>query len=477
MRIAGLFVCLLCFLVSELSSVADSPSFQAGAAAVETTPEVFPVRLRSGKSHLVHDPLHARAIAFQNGGGRAVIALIDAIGIGREEADEVKRRVAEIAGWNAEEILISATHSHTTPSVGGDDPGSESYKEKRFDGMVTAITRAIANLQPASVGFGSHDEPSEVRNRRWHMEAGMMPPNPFGEFDKVKMNPGFNHLVQPAGPVDPAVSVIDVRTRGGRPLGLVANYALHYVTGVPRQIVNGREMGMASADYFGEFARIMPYRLAGAKPTEGFVAMMTNGASGDINNNPFGIDRAPRAPFEQVRIVASKAADAAWEATRDLEFIVDPLIATRQREVSLTYRTVTRNQVVRAEATLEAIKEEGEEAFPKKAAQYARQILNFEGARPPEPVLVQAIRIGDQAIVALPFEVLVEIGLELKEESPFEHTIVIGLANGSYGYLPPPNQHVLGGYETWIGTSRFVPQSSVILVEHLLEMLDELNAL
>lgn len=469
--------CIVFVFCADFLSVAYSQDFQAGAAAIETTPEVFPVRLRSGKSHLVHDPLHARAVAFQNGEGRAVIALIDAIGIGRDETDEVKRQAAEITGWNPDEILISATHSHTTPSAGGDDPGSVAYKEKRFNGMLTAITAAVANLEPASVGFGSHDEPSEVRNRRWHMEAGEMPPNPFGEFDEVKMNPGFNHLIKPAGPVDPAVSVIDVRTRGGRPLGLVANYALHYVTGVPRQIVDGREMGMASADYFGEFARVMPYRLGGAKPSKGFVAMMTNGASGDINNNPFGIARAPRAPFEQVRIVASKAADAAWEATRDLEYDDDPLIATRQREVPLTYRTVTRNQVVRAEATLEAIKEEGEEAFPKKAAQYARQVLNFEEARPPEPILIQAIRIGDQAIVALPFEVLVEIGLELKAKSPFDHTIVVGLANGSYGYLPPPNQHVLGGYETWIGTSRFVPQSSVELVENLFEMLDELHAL
>lgn len=470
-------LCVLCALWGEISTVAYAEDFQAGAAAIETTPEVFPVRLRSGRSHLVHDPLHARAVAFQNGEGRVVITLIDAIGTSREETDEVKRQAAEITGWKPEEMLISATHSHTTPSAGGEDPGSVAYKEKRFNGMLTAITTAIAKLEPASVGFGSHDEPSEVRNRRWHMESGMMPPNPFGEFDEVKMNPGYNHLVKPAGPIDPEVSVIDVRTRGGKPLGLIANYALHYVTGVPKQIIEGREMGMASADYFGEFARIVPFRLGGAKPPENFVAMMTNGTSGDINNNAFGIVRAPRAPFEQVRIVASKAADAAWQATRDLEYDDQPLIATRQREVPLTYRTVTRSQVVRAQATLEAIKEEGEVAFPKKAAQYARQILNFEEARPPEPVLIQAIRIGDQAIVSLPFEVLVEIGLELKEKSPFEHTFVIELANGTYGYLPPPKQHRLGGYETWIGTSRFVPQSSVLLVENLLEMLDELHAL
>ncbi|MFP6903866.1 MAG: hypothetical protein VCG02_01520 [Verrucomicrobiota bacterium] len=463
------------FIPWSNSSAADT--LQVGTAAIETTPEVFPVRLRSGKSHLVHDPLHARAIAFQNGEGRVVITLIDAIGIGREETDEVKTRATAITGWKPEEMLISATHSHSTPKAGGEDPGSVAYKKIRFNGMLKAITTAIANLEPARVGFGSHDEPSEVRNRRWHMEPGKMPPNPYGEFDTVKMNPGMNHLVKPAAPIDPEVCVIDIRTqKGNKPLGLIANYSLHYVGGIPKQIIDGREMGMASADYFGEFSRIMPYRLAG-NPPENFVAFMTNGTSGDINNIPFGIKRPPREPFEQCRIVATKAADAAWCATRDLEYDVRPLIATRQREISLTYREVNVFQLNRAHATLEGIKEKGDEAFPKKAGQYARQIVNFREKRPPEPVLIQAIRIGDQAIVTLPFEVLVEIGLEIKAKSPFKHTFTIELANGSYGYLPPPNQHKLGGYETWLGTSRFVPDSSVILTKNLLEMLAELHAL
>ena len=469
-----LFPCLP-FIPWSNSSAADT--LQAGTAAIETTPEVFPVRLRSGRSHLVHDPLHARAIAFQHGEGRVVITLIDAIGIGREETDEVKRRAAEITGWKPEEMLISATHSHTTPSTGGDDPGSVGYKQKRFNGMLKAITTAIANLEPARVGFGSHEEPSEVRNRRWHMEPGKMPPNPYGEFDTVKMNPGMNYLVKPAAPIDPELCVIDVRTqRRNKPLGLIANYSLHFVGGMPKHIIDGREMGMASADYFGEFARIMPYRLAG-NPPENFVAMMTNGTSGDINNLPFGIKRPPREPFEQCRIVATKAADAAWRATRDLEYTDNPLIATRQREISLTYRKVNEAQVTRALSTLKGVKEKGEEAYPKKAEQYARQIVNFQEKRLPEPVLIQAIRIGDQAIVSLPFEVLVEIGLEIKAKSPFKRTFTIELANGYYGYLPPPNQHKLGGYETWLGTSRFIPESSVILVKNLLEMLDELHAL
>ncbi len=80
-------------------------------------------------------------------------------------------------------------------------------------------------------------------------------------------------------------------------------------------------------------------------------------------------------------------------------------------------------------------------------------------------------------MVSMPFEVVVEIGLEIKKKSPFKHTFLIELANGGYGYLPPLNQHKLGGYETWLGTSRFKPHSSELLISNLIEMLKDLKEL
>ena len=121
-----------------------------------------------------------------------------------------------------------------------------------------------------------------------------MPPIPLGEKDQVKTNANRNHLVRPAGPLDPELCVIDVRTNRHKPLALIANYALHYVGGIPKvKEEDGRLVGMASADYFGEFSRVMPYRIGGSNPPEEFVALMTNGASGDINNLVFTGTRAP----------------------------------------------------------------------------------------------------------------------------------------------------------------------------------------
>ena len=217
--------------------------------------------------------------------------------------------------------------------------------------------------------------------------------------------------------------------------------------------------------------------VGGADPPDNFVAMMTNGASGDINNIDFYGKRAPRVPFEQARVVATKTADAAWRAVKKIDqYDENALVAVRQREVTLKYRKTTEAEVERARKLLELPRKEREKLH-KRATQYADNTLRFADPEHPktEDVIVQAIRIGDQAIVSMPFEVLVEIGLEIKRKSPFPRTFLIELANGAYGYLPPPHQHALGGYETWLGTSRFEEDSSVILTRNLLEMLEMLS--
>ena len=453
---------------------------KVGIACVDVSPTIFPIQLRSGKSNFVHDPLHVRAVAFQRDEGRVVICLIDAIGIGREMSDLAKSRASEKTGWKVEDMLICATHTHTAPKGGTGMLGREAYEKLKHQKLEEAIVQAIESLEPAKVGFSSEDEPSEVRNRRWFLQPGTMPPNPLGEKDQVKTNAGRNHLVRPAGPIDPELCVIDVRNSRNKPLALIANYALHYVGGVPKKIDNqGREVGMASADYFGEFSRIMPFRIGGVNPPDNFVAMMTNGASGDINNLVFTGTRAPRSPFEQIRIVASKTADAAWRAVKKIEaYETKPVIATRQREVNLPYREPSEREIKLAEDLLQRTRKE-RDAINSRTTSVATRVIEYANPKHPrtEPVLIQAFRIGEQAMVSMPFEVLVEIGLEIKRRSPFERTFLISMANGGYGYLPPPNQHKLGGYETWLGTSRFQPQSSEILIKNLLEMLEDLRPL
>ena len=182
-------------------------------------------------------------------------------------ADEAKLTAAEKTGWNPQSIMIAATHSHSTPKGGDTSPGRIAYEKKRRAGLAEALVKAIEALEPAKVGFASDEEASEVRNRRnFYEEGASSTRNPFGGYDKVRMNGGTKGIIKPAGPIDPEICVVDVRTERGKPLGLLANYALHYVGGIPSVTEeDGRVRGMASADYFGEFAKVMPFRLEGRR--------------------------------------------------------------------------------------------------------------------------------------------------------------------------------------------------------------------
>ena len=187
---------LVALFFLSLATPSYSEQLEVGASCIDVNPKVFPIQLRSGKSNYVHDPLHVRAVAFQRGEGRAVICLIDAIGIGRDMSDLAKARAAEKTGWKPEEMLICATHTHTAPKGGEGTPGKEAYEKLKHEKLEEAIVKAIQSLQPARVGFGSDEEPSEVRNRRWFLQPGTMPPNPLGEKDQVKTNANRNHLVK-----------------------------------------------------------------------------------------------------------------------------------------------------------------------------------------------------------------------------------------------------------------------------------------
>ncbi len=398
------------------------------------------------------------------------VVVLDSLGAGPEVLDEAKEIASKTTGIPADKMLVSSTHTHTgPPSNAKDGPApAVAYRKLLVAGVAESIVKAHAALRPAAVGAAAHPLPDEVFNRRWFLKPGKMPLNPFGRLDQVKMNPGTSPdvLDHPAGPTDPDITIISVQDLKRKPIALYANYSLHYVGGVPE--------GQMSADYFGEFARVMPSRVRG---DENFVAMMSNGTSGDINNIPFNVVRPPREPFEQIRIVAQKSADTAWFAYQKIQMHrSDVRLGMRQRMIKLKYRRPTAEQVAEAKAVLAVKDKEAIAKLPRLAQNYARSTINAaEREEDTVTVKLQAIRIGDLAVCAIPFETFVETGLDLKKRSPFPQTLVVGLANARHGYLPTPEQHKLGGYETWLGTNQVQEDTSVILTDNLLEMLAELK--
>ncbi|HUT94055.1 MAG TPA: neutral/alkaline non-lysosomal ceramidase N-terminal domain-containing protein [Thermoguttaceae bacterium] len=465
------FIVALCVPCHAAEKVA--PTLRAGASAVDITPKIFPLNMpglfTARMAESAHDPLHARALVLDDGATTLALVVVDNIGVAQEVCDEAKGMASKQCGIAVDKILVASTHTHTGPNSNikaGPAPAVE-YRKVLVAGIAESIVRAHAALRPAGVGAAASPLPEEVFCRRWFLKPGKMTPNPFGQMDKVKMNPGTSADVidRPAGPTDPDVTILSVQdATSGKPLALLANYSLHYVGHVPE--------GMISADYFGEFARLMRSRMGGGD----VVAIMSNGTSGDINNAPFLVERPPRKPFEQIQIVAEKAAEAAWRAHATIAtHRQDARLGMIQRQVTLKRRRPTSEQIAAAKAVL-AVKDQAQrDKLPRLAENYAHRTLSLAEASETVNVPVQALQIGDLAVCTIPFEAFAEISLGLKKRSPFPRTMVIGLANGTNGYLPTPEQHKLGGYETWLGTNRVQEDASVILTDNLLEMLRELQ--
>lgn len=450
---------------------------RAGAAASNITPELgrdiiggfvpFPA------TH-IHDELYARCLVLENEEVRVVLVVCDLLGINRVVSESARKQIAADHHVPPSHVLISATHTHSAASALGADSrklGQEMDEYQKFVArrIADGVGRAIQNLRPAEIAFGSVDVPDHVFNRRWHMKPGTTPVNPFGGSDMVKMNPprGNPNLVKPAGPIDPQVSFLSVRETGGEPLALYAAYSLHYVGGVGR--------GHVSADYYGVFCNRLKSLLGPPADADDpavdrpeFVAMMANGTSGDINNIDFRNRRPRRQPYEQMKIVGRDVAEKVFQGMQDLEYQRDLPLRAVYREPEIRWRKVTDEQQAWAEETLAA----GPKSTRDLSYIYAERAKTMTAYPEATTTPLHVVRIGEVTIGTMPFEVFAEIGLEFRRRCQGD-AFMVELAHGYFGYLPTPRQHRLGGYETWLGTNRVQQEASDILLEELLEMAAE----
>jgi hypothetical protein len=361
---------------------------------------------------------------------------------------------------------MSATHTHT---AGTATPVFQSEADAEYQLFLTrkiadSVRMALNNLEPARVGWGVGSLPQHVFNRRWKMKPGTVLPNPFGGTDQVKMNPaaGSPDLLEPAGPTDPDLAVISVRALDGRPIALLANYSLHYVGA-----------GQFSADYFGVFADRIQQLLGADRQDPPFVGMLSNGTSGNINNIDFRQQRPADPPFARMKAVANDVAAETLRVANNIRYLDWVPLAVRQTEIELGVRRPTAEEQDRARQIM--AKAQGP-AMRTPEEIYARETVLISEYPPKVPLILQALKIGDLAIAAIPCEVFVEIGLEIKKKSPFVPTFTTSLANGYNGYLPTPEHHRLGGYETWRARSSYLEtDASLRIVERLLELLQQLR--
>jgi hypothetical protein len=419
--------------------------FKAGAARIDITPETLPVLVNGGMTSRSVDKIktriHARAVAMTDGRTQLAIVVVDTCMMGRAFLDEVKALAAQRTGIPRDRILISAVHAHSVPSVVGclgtePDPVYVPFLRAR---LVEAIAAAQAAMEPARVGCAVANAAQFTALRRWIRRPDRVVEDPFGNPTvRANMHAGANwdNVTGESGPEDPDLMLIAFQARDGRPLAVLANFSMHYFGDTD-----------ISADYFGLFCEGLRARIAPQSPggKAAFVGLMSHGCSGDIWRRDYTRPASEWNAKLTIEDYTNALLEVAMKAYRTIRYSEPTELAMAERRMTLPRRVPDKQ---RLEWAQRIVTEMGPRPPKTLAEVYAREQLLLD-KEPAIEVVTQALRIGTIGIATTSCETYAVTGLKIKAASPLVPTMVIELANGGDGYIPPPEQHLFGGYNTW----------------------------
>ncbi|MEW4489191.1 LamG-like jellyroll fold domain-containing protein [Thalassoglobus sp. JC818] len=435
-------------MLLSLSLLANQTNaeLKVGAVATEVTPVDLPVLVNGSMvSRTVSDvtsKLHARTVVIDDGEERLAICVVDSCMLPKTLVDDVKALTAAKTKLKPDQILISATHTHSAPSSMGalGTSPDEQYVAFLRERLVNSFVAAEKQLEPAVVGWGQQYAPEYTALRRWIYRTDKPQLDPFGNSTvKANMHAARNpdDVTGESGPEDPVLSLLSFQSPDGRPIALIANFSMHYFG----------DKGLSS-DYFGLFSNGLQEQLSHQdENSPPFVAMMSHGCSGDIWRRDYRkiIETGESSEHQTITEFAEGLIGVAKTAYDEIEYQPDATIDMAESRFELDYRTPDQQRLKWANEIVAELDGRLPETRPEI---YAREQVFLDELQSTE-VVVQAVRIGDFAIATTPNETYALSGLKIKRSSPFAKTMVIELANGGDGYIPPPEQHYLGGYNTW----------------------------
>ncbi|EDL58861.1 hypothetical protein [Gimesia maris] len=468
-------LCVLVLTTTNLQA-AETPQVKVGFAERDITPEIGMEQPGGyGKSfhRSFHDPCKVRVAVFDNGKNVVAVVSLDALFIRRVTVDEIRQRVEAKCKIPANSILLHATHSHSSGPMGMILPGEydhaskfvqelayeksstadTAYLETVVDQSVEAICEAYQKRNASECGAGVGIEEQVAFNRRFFMRNGLTYTHP---------RPGNPDIVKPAGPVDPEVGVIGVWDEQGQLKGCIVNFVCHATT----------NPGGISANYIYYVEQVI--RGFFGKDT---VVVFLAGASGDVTQVD-NLSKFQRRPSEESsRFVGGRVGAEAVKVLVSMPRGNFETIASKTKMLKIPRRKPSREHL---EEALEQVK-----AGPGKAGAtnwiFAKETVLLDARLQKEPVAdveVQAVQLGPVVLLTDPAEFFCQLGLDIKEGSPFPITFPVSLANGCVGYVPTKEAFDKngGGYETRLSSySNLEITAGPQMVEAAVELSKELT--
>lgn len=427
-------------LVLLLPLIAPAAELLVGAAQVDITPAkgtpmagYYSQRAAEG----THDPLFARALVIEQDGTKVALVALDLIHTTFGMTTESRKLIEAETKIPGGHVMLFASHAHTGPTLseggtyaaatGGGNKLAKDYMAELPKKIAQAVAKADAAKKPAKVHRGIGKEEGLAFNRRFHMTDGTVGWNP-GKLNK--------NILKPAGPTDDSVPVVQFVTadKEAKVIATYVNFSMHADT------VGGLYF---SADYMGVLAEALT-KVHG----EQAVTLFGLGCCGDVNHINVNSDRPQKGHAEAARIGGRLAGEVLRVLDNSQPVEVGPLVVS-SATVDLELPRVNDLELEMAKQVVKDVLDD-----KKPAPKFLDQVEAFKAVdvreRLGKPIAseVQVISLGSELVwVSLPGEIFTDLGLQIKDGSPFKQTMLNELANGSVGYVPTKLAYSQGNYE------------------------------
>ncbi|MGC8861593.1 MAG: neutral/alkaline non-lysosomal ceramidase N-terminal domain-containing protein [Armatimonadota bacterium] len=375
---------------------------------------------RAAPSTGLHDPLMARAVLLDDGANRLAIVSCDLLGLAPDVVDRVRQRIRGKTGIEAGQIVICCTHTHSGPAsmpmrghMGYVYTGWLRATQAKLVGLVTDLA---GRLEPARLAFGSTTVTGIGFNRQ----------------DNSK-------------PIDEELGTISVERPDGRAIATLVNYAVHAVV-----------LGPQNLEYSGDFPGATTRRI---DELTGGVGIYLQGACGDVDPITQIQKSWGRGTFEDCEVIGNRLAEAALDALKGVERTAEVVLGCGRCVVGVPLdpppsleeleRLISQFRADRKAAVAAPARDQAAELTAKAMLSWARKLRNRIRTGDVPTTLsaeVFAAKINSLRIVGLPFETYTDIGLGIKNALKPLNALIVGYANGLYGYCPTSWAKDQGGY-------------------------------
>lgn len=412
----------------------------AGFAEIDITPPLGTRKigwLKNIVGDTVIDPLFARVCVLRSAGGEPIAFVqLDTLSVSRRQVADIRKRVEEKHQVPGRNIMVSATHNHAGPALirAGEVKADEKYIEMLTQRILEAFGKAMEAQEEVGIAFAHRHNHALTNNRRVLMREGIV--RTHGTFD----DPNALCL---EGPVDPEIGLLAIREKHmGKVIGAIVNYACH-----PTDHGGGAAF---SAGWPGVFAAKM--KQAGVR-----YPLFVNGALANVATSD---PRRSGAGVSMEQMGAELAAEALAMIGAIQNYAEDVKLGSSAEVVQLPFRELSEEQI---KGTVRGAQRNIDPNIYDRLMPELIAEIKAQGTQPAE---VQVLFAGDHAMVAIPAELFVELGLRIKQLCHPQRALVFGLSNAMVGYVPTREAFEHGGYETTFhNTSKLAPEAAELLVD------------